>query len=570
MTPRLWLRSLGPRVRLSPVTAVSLAAALVVAGVAMGLFNERMGLLERERQGETQAKILAASVAAPLAFDDLPTLREYINALRVNPEVEAAGAYGRDGLLKAGYAVVGAPPPRVLMLAAPRVKDGGLTETAPVREGSTSLGSVYVRTTIEAWPRRAMRYVGIGLLLLMASILVAVLGKSQASLREANSRLETEIEERQKAQDALRQSQKMEAMGQLTGGVAHDFNNLLMVASSGLDLMDKTDDPARRERMKQAIRQAIDRGARLTQQLLAFARRSALRPEVLDLRALIGGMRELLERSLRENIVVEFRLGRPWPVEVDPSQLEVAILNVAVNARDAMPAGGVITVCAENEPGPVDYVRLSIRDSGAGMPPELLERVFEPFFTTKSVGQGTGLGLSQVYGFAKSSGGDVRIDSALGQGTTVSLLLPRSRKPLPGLAEPEAPSASRRDQRARILFVEDDDGVAALVGDMLAELGYDGVRAVSAAHALDRLVADGPFDLVFSDMVMPGDMDGLQLAREVARRTPELPIVLTTGYSSAASAASADGFRLMLKPYRLESLANELEAALDERGAREF
>jgi CheY-like chemotaxis protein len=286
---------------------------------------------------------------------------------------------------------------------------------------------------------------------------------------------------------------------------------------------------------------------------------------VVDVAALVGGMRELLERSLRENVVVDLRLGRTWPVEVDASQLQVAILNIAVNARDAMPSGGVITVSAQNEPGAVDRVRLSVRDSGTGIAPEMLERVFEPFFTTKAVGQGTGLGLSQVYGFVKSSGGEVQIESEPGQGTTVSLLLPRSTKPLPESVEPPAAILDDHDRRARILLVEDDDSVAALVGEMLDELGYEPVRAVSAAHALDRLAADGPFDLVFSDMVMPGDMDGLQLAREIARRRPELPIVLTTGYSTAS--ASAEGIRLLVKPYRIDTLAAELAAAL-ENGAR--
>ena len=555
---------LGARVSLTPVMAVSLAVALVFGGVGLGLYNEHLGIVERERQGATQAKILAASVAAPLAFDDLPTTREYINALRVNPDVEAAGAYGRDGRLEAGYAITGPPPPGEVTPAAPRLKDGGLIVTAPVRQGSTTLGSVYVRTTIEAWPRRAVRYVGIGLLVLMASILVAVLGASQASLREAHRKLTEEVNERLRAEEALRQSQKMEAMGQLTGGVAHDFNNLLMVASSGLDLLDKATDPVRRERLKQAIRQALDRGASLTQQLLAFSRRSALKPEVADINALIDGMRELLQRSLRENVVVDLRLESTWPVEVDVSQLQVAILNIAVNARDAMPAGGVITVSTRDEPGSADRVRLSIADNGTGIAPEIKERVFEPFFTTKGVGRGTGLGLSQVYGFVRSSGGEVQIDSELGRGATVSLMLPRSEKRLAEARPPTSPGPGGADQRARVLMVEDDDNVAALVGEMLNERGYDAVRAVSAANALDRLTADGPFDLVFSDMVMPGDMDGLQLAREITRRRPDLPIVLTTGYSAAAASASAEGIRLLVKPYRIDALAAELGAALRE------
>jgi signal transduction histidine kinase/ActR/RegA family two-component response regulator len=559
---------IGARMSPTPIVAMSLAAALVLAGVGLGLYNEHLGVVERERQGATQARILAASVAASLAFDDKSTTREYVNALRLNPDVQAAGAYGKNGLLEAGYAVLGPPPPREVTLAPPRLKDGALIVTAPVRQEGTTLGLVYVRVAVEPWPRRAARYLGIGLLVLMASILVAVLGASQASLREAHRKLMEEVAERQKAEDALRQSQKMEAMGQLTGGVAHDFNNLLMVASSGLDLMERTSDPARRERLKQAIRQSIDRGASLTQQLLAFARRSALKPEVVDLRVLVQGMRELLERSLRENILVDFRLGAAWPVEVDASQLEVAILNIAVNARDAMPGGGVITLSTRNEPGDVDRVRLSVRDTGTGMSQEVQERVFEPFFTTKEVGQGTGLGLSQVYGFIRSSGGEVHIESVLGEGTTVSLLLPRSEKAPPELAEASAAATGDGEKRARILMVEDDNNVATLVAEMLEELGNEAVRALSAADALDRLVSDGPFDLVFSDMVMPGDMDGLQLAHEIARRRPDLPVVLTTGYSSAAASAANENLRLLVKPYRIEALAAELDAALDRKPLR--
>jgi signal transduction histidine kinase len=554
---------IGARMRMTPVMAVSLAAALVFTGVGLGLYNEHLGILERERQAATQAKILAASVAASLAFDDVATTREYMSALRVNPDVEAAGAYGRDGVLEAGYVLAGSPPPHRIRASPPRLEGGDLIVTAPVRQGSTALGAVYVRTAVEAWRRRAARYLGIGLLVLMAAILVAVLGASQASLREAHRKLTEEIAERQRAESALRQSQKMEAMGQLTGGVAHDFNNLLMVISSGLDLLDRSSDPARRERLEQSIRQALDRGASLTQQLLAFSRRSALKPEVLDVDALIGGMRELLERSLRENIVIDLRPGGAWPVEVDASQLQVAILNIAVNARDAMPNGGVITISTRNEPGEVDRVRLSIRDNGPGIAPEIMDRVFEPFFTTKGVGRGTGLGLSQVYGFVKSSGGEVQIESEPGHGAAVSLLLPRSEKSPAHSAEPVAHVGGDGDQRARVLMVEDDDSVAALVGEMLEDRGYDAVRAVSAAHALDRLAADGPFDLVFSDMVMPGEMDGLQLAQEIARRRPDLPVVLTTGYSAAAASASAEGIRLLVKPYRIDALAAELKAALE-------
>jgi CheY-like chemotaxis protein len=247
--------------------------------------------------------------------------------------------------------------------------------------------------------------------------------------------------------------------------------------------------------------------------------------------------------------------------------MELALLNIAVNARDAMPAGGHIVISGENLPAYADgalsgdFVRVSVTDTGRGMAPEMISRVFEPFFTTKERGQGTGLGLSQVYGFSRASGGDVRIESEQDKGTTVSLLLPRSTKPLTVQAV-EAPGKKTPARgQGRVLLVEDDDGVASVVGEMLRELGYDPTRAAEAAQALAVLESERPFDLVFSDMVMPGDMDGIGLAHEIHRRRPGLPVVLTTGYSEAAAAANQDGLRLLVKPYRIEQLAAELQAA---------
>jgi signal transduction histidine kinase/CheY-like chemotaxis protein len=558
--------TIGRRLAITPVVAFGAAAAILIASLALAVQNENLGRAEKGRQMSVQAEILAGSLAAPLAFDDGDAAREYINALRANPDIEAAGAYDPKGRLVAGFTRIGALPP-ANRVGPPSYEGGDLVVTAEVKQGGSRLGSVYLRTATESWSRRALRYLGIALIMVMASLLVAVLGASYASVSEAHRKLKQESDGREKAEEALRQSQKMEAMGQLTGGVAHDFNNLLMVASSGLDLMDRTTDPVRRDRLKQGIRQAIDRGASLTQQLLAFSRRSPLNPEVVDLGARSRGMHPLLERSLREDIsvVIEAQPGL-WPVEVDPSQLEVAVLNIALNARDAMPNGGTITLRCENVPGDAahsgDRVRLSIGDTGAGVAPELLSRVFEPFFTTKGVGQGTGLGLSQVYGFARASGGEAQIESEVGKGATVSILLPRSAKSLPAAPAP-APTAEPAPARPlRVLLVEDDDNVAGLVAEMLGEIGYGAVRAPTADAALERLRRDGPFDIVFSDMVMPGDKSGLDLAHDIARERPDLPVVLTTGYSAAAAAAAAEGLRLLVKPYRIETLAAELQAAM--------
>jgi signal transduction histidine kinase/CheY-like chemotaxis protein len=569
------------RRRSIPLIAAAAAVVLVLAGLAVAAYNEGVFRAQAAREAQVQADILAASVTAALAFNDKAAAGEYISALRVNSQIEAAGIYGADGDLIAAYRRGPAEvlPRRPAVGRSPYEGDH-IVVLAPVTQGSATLGSIYLRTEDEPLARRALRYVAIGLLGVMAALVVAVLAatngaqrRAYRALTEANEALRLQIEQREKAEEALRQSQKMEAIGQLTGGVAHDFNNLLMVASSGLDLLNRTQDPKRREVLEQGIRHAIDRGARLTRQLLAFSRRNPLKSEVVDLGHQIEGMRLLLDRSLREDINVRIEIApHLWPVEIDPAQLEVAVLNIAVNARDAMPDGGVISVRARNRPEVADdalrgeFVELSLSDTGRGMTPAMMSRVFEPFFTTKEVGKGTGLGLSQVYGFMRASGGDVRVSSAPGEGTTLSLLFPRSDKALETPAPAPTPAtAEATPSGGRLLLVEDDDAVAAAVGGMLSEIGYSFDRAPTADAALEVLQADATFDLVLSDMVMPGKLDGISLAREIRRRFPHLPVVLTTGFSEAADMAARDGLRLLAKPYGLDALAHELAAALAER-----
>ena len=392
-------------------------------------------------------------------------------------------------------------------------------------------------------------------------------------LEAANGELRAQMAERARVEESLRHAQKLEAIGQLTGGVAHDFNNLLMVISGGLDMLDRPGDPARRRRLMDGMRQAAGRGAALTRQLLAFSRRQPLRSEPLDLRRQVGAMRELLDRSLRGDVHValEFADGL-WPVAVDPGELELAVLNLSVNARDAMPGGGTIVVRAENLSGLADgdlrgdFVRLSVVDTGTGMPPEVASRVFEPFFTTKDIGKGSGLGLAQVYGFAQQSGGAVRIDTTVGRGTTVALLLPRSGEaPSTGRGHPVGARAERAPgaMAGHVLLVEDDDEVAALVAEMLGQLGLEATRASSAAAALGALANGRAVDLVFSDVMMPGGMSGVDLAREVKRRRPGLPVLLTTAYAEAAKRkAEAEGIAVLPKPYRLEELAAAARDAL--------
>ncbi|MCO6415364.1 ATP-binding protein [Siccirubricoccus sp. KC 17139] len=409
-----------------------------------------------------------------------------------------------------------------------------------------------------------------------AADLEGLVAARTAELEAANRALRTEMAERERAEEALRQAQRIEVLGQLTGGVAHDFNNLLMVIAAGLEMIDRRSDPAQRRRIMDGMRQAAARGAALTRQLLAFSRRQALRAEPVDLVRQVGSMRELLDRSLRGDVEVSLDLAADlWPVEIDPGELELALLNLAVNARDAMPSGGTILIRARNAAGLAedglqgDFVRLEVIDSGTGMSPEVQARVFEPFFTTKEVGKGSGLGLAQVYGFARQSGGAVRIDSEVGRGTTITLLLPRAarapavpdQKPASGLERPRQPAG-------HVLLVEDDDEVAALVAQLLGELGFEATRASSAAAALGALANGRAIDLVFSDIMMPGGMNGVELAGEVQRRRPGLPVLLTSGHADAARQhADAVGIAVLPKPYGLSELAAAIRGALKRRPA---
>jgi CheY-like chemotaxis protein len=325
----------------------------------------------------------------------------------------------------------------------------------------------------------------------------------------------------------------------------------------------------RRERIFTAMRHAVDRGASLCRQLLAFSRRQALKPEAVNLERLAGDMRELLNRSLRGDIQIQTRFAeRLWCVEVDPGELELVILNLALNARDAMPDGGTIELGARNMPALADhdlvgdFVCLDIADSGIGMSPDVLAHAFEPFFTTKEVGSGSGLGLAQAHGFAKASGGAVRIASTPGRGTLVSLFLPRTLK-TPAYTAELMPHTSDNvaGYAAQVLVVEDDDEVAALTVEMINQLGYDTTRVASAEAALGALADRRSVDIVFSDVMMPGRMNGVELAQEIRRRRPNLPVLLTSGYAEAARRkAGAQQIKIIPKPYRIDELRDALAA----------
>ena len=378
--------------------------------------------------------------------------------------------------------------------------------------------------------------------------------------RDITERRESELRLTE-AREQLFQSQKIEALGQLTGGLAHDFNNLLTAIISGAELaLRGLDDRERVRVLLERVKASAERGSSLTRQLLAFARRQPLEPKVVDLQRQLPETAALLRHTLNAEIDLIVAVSdQAYRLNVDPGQLELALLNLGFNSRDALPEGGSLKLSARNATpeelpdGLVgDHVVISVADDGVGMPEEVVSRVFEPFFTTKGFGQGTGLGLSQVYGFAKQSNGDIRVESKPGKGTTVSLYMP-------ALTAANQLEEARDDGRFRILLVEDDVFVAELAAELLQDLGYSAVTVHSAAEGLSRLTHER-FDAVFSDIVMPGGLSGVELARRVRSRFPEMPVLLTTGYSESVGAENE--FPVVPKPYKIEQLGRALERLL--------
>ncbi|GKQ51831.1 ATP-binding protein [Bradyrhizobium sp. Ce-3] len=407
--------------------------------------------------------------------------------------------------------------------------------------------------------------------------LLAQLAAERTALAELTATLEQRVEQRtadlmkevaarERAQEQLRHAQKMEAIGQLTGGVAHDFNNLLMAVMGNLDLLRKRmpEDPRLRRLVDGAL-QGAERGASLTQRLLAFARQQDLRAVPVDLGALLRDMSELLERSLGPRIVLRLDIPEGLPAAcVDTNQLELAVLNLAINARDAMPDGGVIEIrLAASQKGdpalpPGNYLKLSVIDSGTGMSPDVLKRAIEPFFSSKPVGKGTGLGLSMVHGLAVQLGGELQLSSAVGEGTTAALLLPVATA-APEAASP-VPALRKVKRSAVILLVDDDPLIAMSTMEMLEDLGHRVIGTSSGQHALDVLGSDQEIDLMMTDHVMPG-MTGIELAAAARKVRPHLLVLLATGYAELPEGIQVDLPRLA-KPYHQDQLRERLEQLL--------
>jgi PAS domain S-box-containing protein len=384
--------------------------------------------------------------------------------------------------------------------------------------------------------------------------------------RDITAQYEAELALEQ-TREQLAQAQKMEALGQLTGGIAHDFNNLLMIVSGYAQILLRRLDEPKEVQAAEAIRSAASRGEKLTRQLLTFSRRQQLKPVVVDLRARIDAVRDMLAPSLHGNIALVCDVeDKIWPVEVDLGELELALVNVAVNARDAMPDGGKITLQARNivlrsgsAAGLIegDFVAISVIDTGSGMTSDVLQHVFEPFYTTKPVGKGTGLGLSQVHGFANQAGGAVTVTSELDNGTVVTIYLPRGRASVAAEAS-ESGTDTDRPAQGTVLVVEDSRDVADVSCALLEQLGYRVVRAENATEALRHLQQGINFDLVFSDIVMPGIINGLGLAQICRERFPDIPVLLTSGYSEAVQ--EADGrFDILRKPFEISALEHAIE-----------
>ncbi len=578
----------GPNATISTISRTGVLVQFGVSGAATVLVAAalRETLLRLDEAKDAQAKISADLVATETRFrilaDSAPVLmwlakidgqREFVNHayaefLGVNYATALATDW-RD-------ATHPQDRERLPALEAQRAIDGGaFVLEARFRRGDGQYR--WIRSV--SLPRNApsgelIGYIGVGYDITEAK-------QAQTDLTRINDllaeRVQAALSERDEAEAALRRAQKLEAVGQLTGGVAHDFNNLLTVIIGALDLIQRhPKDEARRDRMIEAAHAAARRGERLTQQLLTFSRRQALKPEIVPVDDLLGEYEPLLRRAVGEAVIMTFALGAPGSLaNVDPSQFEAAVMNLVVNARDATPPGGsirvetrlatLITGEAEGVP-PGDYLSVCVHDTGAGMDQETIARAFEPFFTTKEPGRGTGLGLSQVYGFGRQSGGAVAVESAPGKGATVRIYLPLAVGGEEPAARDEAIATAPYRPTLQVLLVEDDPSVGEMVEAILADLGHEVVRASSAPPALTILEANRQIDLMLTDIIMPGGMNGVELAHAAVALRPGLPVILTSGYSGEILGAAAETpWPLLAKPYPAEALAAAIDAAMARR-----
>jgi len=572
-------------------------AGIYISGLQSRFDNRPFFTVARRRLGPLGEFAGVVVVAVSPEF-----FRSFYAKLLPDTENYAAGLFRVDGATLARYPEIvwrdaQPAPPGVLMRAAAQRPQSGVLMEASAFDGVVKMIAyrrverypIYVtigrtRSSIERqWAGLMLSHLYFGLPATTALVLLCLLAlrrtrREAAALDQAREAMAR----REAAEEQLRQAQKMEVIGQLTSGIAHDFNNLLTIVSGNVDLLQRRigDSDPELARLAGAAMRGVDRAASLTHQLLAFSRRQPLDPKPLDVNRLISGMSELLRRTLGEHIDAETVLAAGlWPTFADENQLEHSLLNLALNARDAMGAGGKLSIETANaflddtyaaaardavRPGP--YVTISVTDTGSGMTPEVRERVFEPFFTTKEAGQGTGLGLSQVYGFIKQSGGHCTVYSEPGMGATVRLYLPRHFGAPAGAEADPGPVVVAGPADGTILVVEDDADVRAYATEILAELGYRVLTAPDGREALALLHQHPEVMLLFTDVVLPGELDGRQLAEEARRRHPGLKILYTTGYARNAIVHQRrldPGVELIVKPFAGAALAAKVRQVLE-------
>jgi signal transduction histidine kinase/ActR/RegA family two-component response regulator len=574
--------------RAAVATESSLAAVLsalqdIETGQRGYLLTRQERYLEPFNQGQTDLERQFGILTEELSghTSEMPLLSTLRNAAQQRLEIAKAGIAAKDdGMLAIS---INSDRGRAVMDRARRI-------IAQIRAEEARLISERGAAADAASSRVRAGVVSAAVLVVLLGILsfwinqrqVATLLTARDALSAANDHLVCEAQERERLSGQLRQAQKMEAVGQLTGGIAHDFNNMLAIIIGSLNLLKRRFDRGETGNAAQLMDGALEgatRAAGLTQRLLAFSRQQALNPEPIDPNEFVSGLSDLLRRTLGEAIQIEIVLaGGLWKTHADANQLESAILNLSINARDAMPGGGKLrietlnayldeTYAMEHVEVPAGpYVLIAITDTGIGMPPDVMDRAFDPFFTTKEIGKGTGLGLSQVFGFVKQSGGHINISSEVGQGTTIKLYLPRFTGTGQAALEPVRCNRMAGSASESVLVVEDEERVRSLTVGCLRELGYTVHHADGAAAALRILDADPAITLLFTDIVMP-EVNGRQLADEAVRRRPSLKVLFTTGYARDAIVHDGvldPGVHLLGKPFTLDQLAVKMRDILDE------
>lgn len=552
-----------------------------------GALSERILVLAPSgRDAQIAANILRDAKLIGHICEDFPTLRRDIaDGAAAALVVEEAFHDGDVGELSSWIKNQPAWSDFPFVILSPR--GGGLERNPGVKRLSTMLGNVsflerpfhpttlvsVVRTAIRGRMRQYEARERMEEIRRAEALLERRVEERTAELEAANRQLASQIGERERVETALRQSQRLEAVGQLTSGVAHDFNNLLTVVLGNVRQMQKSASDAAQKRRLNMMAEAAERGAKLTAQMLAFSRRQKLEPKPVDLNETVASMRDLLQSTMGGSVRIETVLAnRLWPAMIDPTQIELAILNLAINARDAMAVGGTLAVETSNvalneprspsEPPAGEYICVSVSDTGSGMPDDVLAKAFEPFFTTKEVGKGSGLGLSQVLGLAKQSGGGVRIQTEVGEGTSVKLYLPRANTERAIQTRPSPIGETQLASGKTILLVDDDSAVREVTRSILQDLGYAVIEAGSGGACLEWLDTHTNIDLILLDFAMPG-MNGAEVAREIRARAPSMPILFATGYADADALTEAGEESIVRKPFVEAELAEKLMAALN-------